>query len=445
VFSKEYESMRAWSALGRCVGAVLVTMLMPSPAGAQALTSPPIPPPPLAPLTRITLEDAIRLASERNHQIRAARLNVDISKADEITAALKPNPTFTSTNQGFPIFSPSDISWDYFANNQTFTQSVTFLLERGGKREKRTEVARDTTDVTSKTVADQERQLAFQTEQAFVNVLLANSTLDLAREDLKNFSNVVDVNRERLRAGDLAEADFYKINLQKLQFEQDLSSAEVATVQAKATLRQAVGYDSLTDDFDVTGDLEYRKYTATLDDLKRAALEARPDWQAAQAGVTLAQHSLDLAFANRPRDLTWGAEYDRTGPFNGAGFSLSIDLPFHDRNQGNIAHSKVAVSQALEQQDFSKSTVLTDVVSAFAGFQTSQKVIDIYQSGYLDQAKQSLDITTYVYQHGNGTLLDLLDAERTYRTTQLAYRQALAAYMVSVHQLNLAVGRQVLQ
>ena len=304
---------------------------------------------------------------------------------------------------------------------------------------------RDTTEVASKSAADAERQLAFQTEQAFINVLLANSTLDLARENLKNFSNVLDVNRERLRAGDLAEADFYKISLQKLQFEQDLSSAEVAVVQAKAALRQNVGYENLTDEFEIDGDLLYRKYAITLDDLKRDALAARPDWLAAQTAVTLAQHTQALAFANRARDVTGGVEYDRAGTLNALGFSVSVDLPIHDRNQGNIAHSKVAVTQAMELEAFARSTVLTDVVTAYATFQTSEKVVTLYQSGYLDQAKQSLDISTYVYQQGSGTLLDLLDAERTYRSTQLAYRQALAAYMTSVHQINLAVGRQVLQ
>lgn len=432
--------MRAWSSIGRCVGAVLIAVALPVAAAAQAAAVPP------TPSARIAMADAVRLALEHNHLLRAQRLNTDLSKADEITAALKPNPVLTSTNENFPLFSPGDLfSRDNFANNQNFVESLSYLFERGGKREKRTQVARDTTEVAAKSAADAERQLAFQTEQAFINVLLANSTLDLARENLKNFSNVLDVNRERLRAGDLAEADFYKISLQKLQFEQDLSSAEVAVVQAKAALRQNVGYENLTDEFEIDGDLMYRKYAVTLDDLKRDALAARPDWLAAQTGVTLAQHTQALAFANRARDVTGGVEYDRAGSLNALGFSVSVDLPFHDRNQGNIAHSKVAVTQAMELEAFARSTVLTDVVTAYATFQTSEKVVTLYQSGYLDQAKQSLDISTYVYQQGSGTLLDLLDAERTYRTTQLAYRQALAAYMTSVHQINLAVGRQVLQ
>jgi cobalt-zinc-cadmium efflux system outer membrane protein len=431
--------MRAWSFFRRCVGAVMVMATVPIAAAAQTPASQ------AAPSARIAMADAVRLALERNHQLRATRLNVDLSKADEITAALKPNPVLTSTNQLFPVFSPSNLTWDNFANNQAFTQNVSYLFERGGKREKRTLVAQDTTSVAAKSAADAERQLAFQTEQAFINVLLANSTLDLARENLKNFSNVLDVNRERLRAGDLAESEFYKISLQKLQFEQDLSSAEVAAVQAKAALRQNIGYENLTDGFDVDGDLVYRKYPITLEDLKRDALAARPDLQAAQGGVTLAQNTQALAFANRARDINGGVEYDRAGSLNAHGFTVTVDLPFHDRNQGNIARSKVAITQATELEAFARSTVLTDVVTAYAAFQTNEKVVTLYQSGYLDQAKQSLDITTYVYQQGSGTLLDLLDAERTYRSTQLAYRQALAAYMISVHQINLAVGRQVLQ
>ena len=429
--------MRACSCIGRCVGAVVVGVLVAIPADAQPPGSPPVP--------RISLAEAVRLAVERNHQLHAQRLNVDLSKADEITAALKPNPNFLSTNELFPVFTPSQLTWDNFVHNQNFVQSVTYLFERGGKREKRTQVARDTTDVASKTADDAERQLAFQTAQAFIGVLLANSSLDLARENLKNFTTVLDVNRERMRAGDLAEADFYKISLQKLQFEQDLSSAEVALVQAKAALRLNVGYENLTDQFEVDGDLAYRKYPVTLDDLKREALAARPDLLAAQSNVMLARHGQELALANKPRDITGGLEYDRAGSLNAIGFTVSIDLPFNDRNQGNIARSKVAITQAMEQEAFSRSTVMTDVVTAFATFQTNEKVLSLYQSGYLDQAKQSLDITTYVYQQGSGTLLDLLDAERTYRSTQLAYRQALAAYMTSVHQINLAVGRQVLQ
>jgi outer membrane protein, heavy metal efflux system len=187
------------------------------------------------------------------------------------------------------------------------------------------------------------------------------------------------------------------------------------------------------------------KQAVTIDDLMREALATRPDLLAAQSSVKLAQDTQSLAYSNRARDVTGGVEYDRAGPLNAVGFSISVDLPFHDRNQGNIAHSTVAVTQAREQEAQAVSTVQTDVLTAFATMQANERVLALYQTGYLDQAKQSLDITTYVYQHGSGTLLDLLDAERTYRSTQLAYRQALAAYMTSVQQVNLVVGKQVMQ
>ncbi len=425
--------MRAWSLVGRRVGAVLVWLAVPATAAAQT------------PAARLSMPDAVRLALEHNHQLASQRLNVDVSKADEITAALKPNPVFTSVNENFPVFSPSQLTLNNVANNQNYVESLSYLFERGGKREKRTLVARDTTEVVAKTTVDAERQLTFQTQQAFINVLLAKSTLSFARDNLKNFSDVVELNRQRMIAGALAEADFAKISLQKLQFEQDVSSSEVALVQAKAALRLDVGFEAVTEDFDVDGDLAYARYPLALDDLKREALATRPDLLAAQSSLRLAQDSVALAFANRARDLTGEVEYDRAGDFNALGFGIAIELPFHDRNQGNIAHSQVAVRQAVESEIQARVSVLTDVVTAYASFQTNEKVIALYQSGYLEQARQSLETTQYVYQRGSGSLLDLLDAERTYRATQLAFRQALAAYMTSAQQINFAVGKQVVQ
>jgi cobalt-zinc-cadmium efflux system outer membrane protein len=433
--------MRSTAFLWRRGSSVLLWLAIPATAAAQAGQAAAA----TTPATRVSMAQAVRLALEHNHQVRAARLGVDLSRADEITASLKPNPVLSSINADFPLFAPSQLTWNNLTTNQTFVESLSYLFERGGKRQKRMQVAQDTTTVATRTAADSERQLTFQTEQAFVNVLLAKSTLDLAEDNLRDFSSVVDVNRERLRAGDLAEADFLKIQLQQLQFQQDVSASQIALVQAKAALRQNVGFDGLAEAFDVDGELAYTKYSVARDDLIRDALAARPDLLAAHGAVQLARDNQALALSGRARDLTGEVEYDRDGPLNGVGFGLSIELPFHDRNQGNIAQSRVAVRQAGELEAEALTAVETDVGNAFEAFRNSEQVLTLYQAGYLDQARQSLDIATYVYQGGNGTLLDLLDAERTYRTTELAYRQALAAYMTSVAQINFAVGRQVLQ
>ena len=395
-------------------------------------------------VAHVSMNDAVRLTIDRNQAFRAIRLTIDLAKADEITAEQKPNFNVSFGAEGFPLFSPGEINTHFLGNEVSYTAGLSYTFERGGKRGKRTALAVDTTEITRKSVTDQERQLRFQAEQAFIQALLAKSTLELARQNLKDFSQVVDVNRQRVTSGDLAEGEFLKISLQKLQFEQDLSAAEVALIQARATLRQLMGYEAVADEFTLDGDLAFDKQSVTLDQLKALALENRPDVLAAHDSVKLAEDSLALETGNRARDITAEGDYARTGPSNLFGVAVSFDLPVHDRNQGNIAHAEVAVHQATETEFATRFTAITDVVNAFAAFQTSQKILGLYQGGYLDQARKSLEITTYVYQHGAGTILDLLDAERTYRDTELAYRQALADYMTSVKQLNFAVGKQVI-
>jgi len=390
----------------------------------------------------ISMEDAIRIAFRYNQGLRAQRLNIDQSKAGEITAAIKPNPVLGSLVDTIPIFSPQNIR----LQTQIYEETLSYTVERGGKREKRVAVAKDNTDVAAKTVNDNERQLRFQVVQQFINVLLAKSVLQLAQDDLNNYSQQLDLNRERLRAGDLAEADYIKLSLQKLQFEQDVSAAQLSLVQAKANLRQQLGYQSVADNYDVTGTLVHNKHPVQLEDLQKQAIANRPDLQAAHSGVKLANDTVALAFGNKVRDWTWGGDYtNQNFGINGVGVSLSFELPFHDRNQGEIARSQVAVKQAQETESSTQVGVLTDVVNAYYGLRTSEEVVDLFEGGYLDQATQSRDMSNYAYQRGAASILDVLDAERSYRATQLAYRQAVAAQMTAAEQVNLVVGTQVIQ
>ena len=117
-----------------------------------------------------------------------------------------------------------------------------------------------------------------------------------------------------------------------------------------------------------------------------------------------------------------------------------MQLPVFDRNQGEIARTGFAITQAQEQAKFTTGQVLTDVRDAFENLRTNDKVVGLYRSGYLDEAQQSRDISEYAYRHGAASLLDFLDAERSYRTTQLGYRQALASYLSALEQLREAVG-----
>lgn len=394
----------------------------------------------------ISMEDAVRIALQYNQTLRAQRLNIDQSKATEVTASLKPNPVLSNLVDTIPIFSPQTIRF----NTQIYSESLSYMVERGGKREKRVAVAKDGTDVAAKTVADNERQLRFQVVQAFINVLLAKSVLQLAQDDLANYSQELDLNRARLTAGDLAEGDYLKLSLQKLQFEQDVSAAQLSLVQAKAGLRQQLGYQSVADNYDVSGTLTHTKQAVQLADLQKQALANRPDLQAVRSGVKLANDTVALAFGNKVRDWTWASDYTfqsvgNNGTGNAIGFSLSFELPIHDRNQGEIARSQAAVKQAVETESSSQVGVLTDVVNAYYGLRTGEEVVALFEGGYLEQATQSRDITSYAYQRGSASILDLLDAERSYRAIQLAYRQALAAHMIAVEQVNQAAGTPVIR
>jgi cobalt-zinc-cadmium efflux system outer membrane protein len=298
--------------------------------------------------------------------------------------------------------------------------------------------------VTRSTVADNERTITFEVASAYINVQLAESTLALAQEDLKSFQNSVDISQERYKAGDIGEDDYLKIKLQLLQFQTDVSQAEMARVQGLSDLRQLLGYESVSADYDVAADFDYQPLKVNLEDLQSKALESRPDLRAAQQSVTLANGEYALAKANGKRDVTGQINYTHVADVSSASLFGSMQLPIFDRNQGEIARTKFAITQAQEQEDLANGQVLTDVQDAYEGLQTNDQIVTIYRSGYLDDAKQDRDISEYAYRRGAASLLDYLDAERSYRATQLAYRQALAAYLVALEQLREAVGTRAL-
>jgi outer membrane protein, heavy metal efflux system len=393
-----------------------------------------------APAARISLDEAIRLALQHNHALQAIRSTILQSQALETTANLRPNPVLTFDAQFLPIFNPSQFSSDYLDNNAQFDAGIGYLFERGKKRQHRLQAARDQTTVIRSQVNDSQRQLTYNVTQQFIQVLLAESTLAFAQQDLDSFQNTVDVSKERFRVGDMSEGDFLKIKLQLLQFQTDLSSAKLARIQSLAALRQLLGFESVPDHYDVQGDLTYQPVNAGLDDLKAIAARSRPDLLAAQQNVLAARSQEALAEANGKRDVNGTFNYTHTAGISSGAVFVNFELPIFDRNQGEIARTRYAITQAQEQASETSEQVLTDVVDAYENLRTNDQIVQLYRGGYVDQARQSRDISEYAYRRGAASLLDFLDAERTYRSNQLAYRQALANYMLAVEQLRMAVG-----
>ncbi|MEI9971802.1 MAG: TolC family protein [Ignavibacteriota bacterium] len=391
---------------------------------------------------RLTLEQAIDMALKHNHALQAARTQIQQNQAAEITANLRPNPTLFTDWEYLPVFTRQQgvATADYLQNSTEADMGLSYLIERGKKRARRLQAARAATAVTRSQVADTERGLTFQVGSLFVNVQLAQSTLELAQMGLKSFQQTVDISEVQYKDGAMSENDYLKVKLQMLQFEQDVEAASLSKTQALSDLRQQLGYEQVPADYDVAGDFEYNPLVVTLDELQAKALQNRPDLRAAALGVTAAGSQYALAKANAKVDPTISANYSHVNGISTATWAFSIPLAIFDRNQGNIAQTRIAIRQAEEQQKAAGGQVLTDVRDAYEGLQESAKIVQLLKAKYLDAAQKSRDISEYAYRRGAIALLDFLDAERTYRATQLAYRQAIAGYLTSLEQLRQAVG-----
>jgi len=395
--------------------------------------------------TKITLEQALELARQHNHGLLAARTVILQNQALEVQANVRPNPTFFTDWEYLPLFSnPNGGLATYLQGSTEGDLGLSYLFERGQKRQHRLEAAQDTTAVTRATVSDNERTLGFQVAQLFINVQLAESTLELARLDLKSFQDTVNISKRQFDIGAISENDYLQIKIQLVQFQTDVEQAELSKTQALSDLRQQLGYESVPAEYDIADELEYRPVAVQFDDLQKKALENRPDLKASQLGITAANSQYTLAKANGKQDFTVQGNYSHVNGIAAVTFSFSMPLPIFDRNQGNIAQTRYSIAQARENQKLTNGQVLTDVRDAYLGVQSNDKVVQIYRNGPLDDSKRSRDISEYAYRRGAIALLDFLNAERNYRATQLAYRQAVAAYMTSLEQLRQAVGSRSL-
>ena len=374
-----------------------------------------------------------------NPTLRAQAQSIESSRASEITAGLRPNPQFQN-------------------DTTSATLGIYQEFELGGKRTARLQSAHLATSISKTDFANARRTLVFNLRQAFVAALLAKSDLDFARDNLANYQKVVDLNRLMLQQGAISRADFLKIELQTLQFQTDLDDALLTLKTAKATLRALVGPPNLPQDFEVAGDLRAIALERNLSELQQLALSNRPDLKSAETGREKALADLRLAKSNRWPDPTIGTSFLHTGneiggpawvqPFypkgnvsNAMGIGIaSISIPLFNRNQGEVARASSEQLRADFLTQAARNQVLQDVETAYTAFESSRERVRLYEQTYLAQAKESLDIEEFSFRNGAASILDFLDTERTYRATQLAYRQQLAAYLTNLAQLEAAVG-----
>ena len=388
--------------------------------------------------------DEVRQRFEVNNpNLLAGQLGIDEAKANEITAYLRPNPTATFLADQIDPFSggPAHGPFAFLLASATFT----YLHERRHKRELRLESAKEATDITISGQADLERTLVFELRGAFVQTLQAKAILELARENLKYYDHILDLNRERFKAGGIAKIDMERLELQRVQYESDLQSAEVNLITAKVQLLLLLNERTNPEQFDVSGPFDFSNSIPSRDEVRRAALESRPDLRAALQALTKAKTDHQLAVANGSTDPTFGFDVGRNPPIDQyIGVSVSIPLRIFDRNQGEKLRTQIDVGRSERLNDAAKAQVLSDVDSAHATVNSTILLLQPYKSRYLQQATEVRDAIEFAYEHGAASLLDYLNAQAEYRSLQVTYLNLVGSYLIAASQLNLAVGREVL-
>lgn len=384
-----------------------------------------------------------------NPTLKAARLSIDEARAAEITAYLRPNPTFTFATDGTQIGFYEDI-WRPFSGTQ-FSPNVSYLHERQHKRELRLENAKEATEIAVSSYSDQERGLIFNLQSAFIQILQAKAVLQNAIENLEYWDKELAINRRRLAAGDLAQIDVDRLELQRVQFESDFETATVNLRTAKIQLLTLLDDRTPIAQFDVTGLFDYTDSLKPLDEFRDVAVTTRPDLKVAVQSVDLAKSAHQLAIANGSTDPTFSLWYTHNPSFsnpyanNTLGGSFSIPLRIFDRNQGEKLRTQIDIGRNQRLLDATQAQVFSDVDSAYVTLVGTLNLLRPYKAKYLQLAAATRDKVAFAYQHGGASLLDYLDAEKAYRDTKLAYVNLVGAYLTAVAQMNMAAGREVMQ
>jgi cobalt-zinc-cadmium efflux system outer membrane protein len=384
-----------------------------------------------------------------NPTLKAAQLNIDESRAAQITAYLRPNPDLTLSTDGTQLSRYEGV-WRPFAGTQ-YGPGVSYLHERQHKRELRRDVARQSTTVAESTYSDQERSLLFNLRNAFVQVMQAKAVLQNARENLDYWDRELEINRKRFNAGDLALVDLNRLELQRVQFEADFETATVNLRTSKIQLLTLLNDRTPIDQFDVTGLYDFNEQLMPLEEFRSVALATRPDLRAAVQNVELAMITHQLAVANGSTDPTFSVWVTHNPSFNNPfdnntiGANVSIPLRIFDRNQGEKLRTQIDIGRNERLRDATEALVFSDVDSAYWTLIQALNLLKPYKAKYLPLAEDNRNRITISFQNGGASLLDFLDAEKAYRDTRLALLNLIGSYLIAGAQMNQAVGREVLQ
>ncbi len=397
----------------------------------------------------LTWEQVRDRFEQNNPTLQAYKLSIEESKAQEISAFLRPNPNLGLLADGTQI-APNHGVWQPFAG--TFeSPSISYLVERRNKRHLRLESAKKDTLIAESDYADEERTLLFSLRSAFVSTLQAKAVLQLAKDNLVYYDKVLKVSEDRFSAGDIARIDLDRLELQRVQYQSDVQTAEVNLRTAKIQLLTLLNDRTPIEQFDLLGTYDFNDQIPSQDEVRKKALDTRPDLRAAMEALDKAQAEHKLAVANGSTDPTLAAWYTHNSstnnPFavNTLGVSVNLPLRIFDRNQGEKLRTQIEIARSEKLRDAAEAQVLSDVDSGYATVDSTLSLLRPYKAKYLAQSVRVRDTILFSYQHGGASLLDFLNAESEYRSVQLNYVNLVGSYLTAVAQMNEAVGQEVIQ
>ena len=391
----------------------------------------------------LTWEQIQQKFDAANPTLRAGQLNIDEAKASEITAFLRPNPDLSLSLDQINPFSTNP--YRPFTNLQPGI-AASYLYERGHKRYLRKESAVKATGIAESTQQDLRRTLTYTLRNAFVQVLQQKAVLALARENLEYYDKLLDVNRVRFKAGDIAEVDMDRLENQRIQYLSDIQNATVSLRTGKIMLLQMLNDRTPVDSFDIAGLFDFTPNILPVDDFHTIAFATRPDLRAAEETVDKAHTDHRLAEANGTTDPVFGIDFGRQlGNPVYFGFNVGFPLRIFDRNQGEKLKTQIEITRTERLRDASQALVFSDVDSAYVTLMGTLNLLQPYKATYLARALKVRDTIAFSYQHGAASLLDFLNAQSDYRSIQLNYLNLIGSFLNAASQLNLAVGKEVVQ
>jgi cobalt-zinc-cadmium efflux system outer membrane protein len=379
-----------------------------------------------------------------NLELLAGKVTIDEARADETTAFLRPNPNLTL---GWDQLTPfHDNPFQPVAQSYLFW-SLDYLHERQHKRELRLASAQKQTAIVAQEQADLERNLIFSLRDAFIRVMQAKAVLGLAKENLDYYDKVLAINRDRFNAGAIARVDFDRLELQRVQYESDLATAQVNVRTAKIDLQALLHDKTPVDQFDVAEKFDFLEPLTTLEELRASARDNRPDLRQAALALEKAKTDHQLAVANGSTDPTFGVDFAHQPKplYTYMGFSINFPLRIFDRNQGEKVKTQIDIGRSERLRDAADVAAIHDVDSAYATLQGSIVLLRPYRSKYLQQADAVRSTIAFSYEHGAASLLDFLEAQSQYRATQLSYLNMIGACLAAANQVNFAVGSEVIR